>query len=710
MSSSNLAALVEAFDDIDDEDIENTSIDATFQTAEADKTSNQTFTSCTEGNSTIDPSYHSAPEDFDEDAFAMDDFDDDFDETFTEEEKPGPSTPPKSTADRLRELVAESRQARKESSQEAAKNSAKLFPFSSNSLNSASVPSPAATSLADKKAAISKAFGAAAGPKDGIPVFDPAFGIRVKNPKITSTTLSTYLSDHKKFRPSHLRPNNQPKGDWFTMGVIVEKSEYKKSANKNEYMIWKISDLTNFQDTPVKVLLFGECVKVHWKLQVSSVVALTKPQFGESDDKTVTLKLSKSAQVIDVGFCPDFGTCKGNRNDGQKCSQYINTNSTEFCVYHIQKAAKSATVSRAVLGSQYNSPIGCRVTKPTVGRGGVANKVFMRPCMTKAEDTDKKPTKSALKTCSKDEAKALRDAENEKLQAAIKANSMTNFGARNLIKHRTERITDPVKASATKPGKTESPVDFKAFIRDQKEKLAPKRPVLSSRPTLAGDVGDFIDLDIVGGPKTPDRKLAEAQMNRARIAAKIRENGGLQKVDANATRKRLAPSSTVPSTETPKRSKLNPEDTPTSSGVDIAALLGRKSTFETAIDEADRAKEDAYFANAEIKEKIESRLTELNELKDVKVVTCAKCKYTAESQSSLCMIQGHVIQRHTATKRFFKCKTCKQRTAAFARIPTKPCDGCGSKSFDRVGMRDERKVGEDNKLVIRGEERKFVNR
>lgn len=127
--------------------------------------------------------------------------------------------------------------------------------------------------------------------------------------------------------------------------------------------------------------MFGECVKQHWKLQQSSVVALTTPQFAadSTDAKSlllllpsvspfylsaVTLKLSKPAQVIDIGFCPDFGHCKAVTKEGTKCSKYVNISSTEFCVYHIQKAAKTTLASRAALGSQYNSPIGCRISKP----------------------------------------------------------------------------------------------------------------------------------------------------------------------------------------------------------------------------------------------------------------------------------------------------------------------------------------------------------
>lgn len=65
-----------------------------------------------------------------------------------------------------------------------------------------------------------------------------------RDPKLTAAVLSTYCSGFKKFKLSHLKPSNKPTGDWLTMGVIVSKGEFKKSAKNHEYMIWKLSDLS----------------------------------------------------------------------------------------------------------------------------------------------------------------------------------------------------------------------------------------------------------------------------------------------------------------------------------------------------------------------------------------------------------------------------------------------------------------------------------
>uniref|UniRef100_A0A914YNH8 Protein MCM10 homolog n=1 Tax=Panagrolaimus superbus TaxID=310955 RepID=A0A914YNH8_9BILA len=567
------------------------------------------------------------------------------------------------TADRIRELVEQSRTIVNSEKSAKLESSSSAFPFSSDRLKASTSSLSQQFNLTDKAAAVGKALAKVNDDNRG-EVFDPIFGIRVKNPKITCATLSTYCTGFKKIRPSHLRKTNIPKGeDWVTMGVIVEKSEFRKSANGHEYMIWKISDLTSFQDTPVKVLLFGECVKQHWKLQQSCVIALTTPQIADStDDKTITLKLTKPAQVIDIGFCPDFGHCKAVTKEGTKCSKYVNTSSTEYCVYHIQKAAKKTLVSRAALGSQYNSPIGCRISKPKMGVRNGENKVvgkthtFLNAA--KVFVKNEEDTKSAIpsKSISKTEFKAIKEQENEKLQAFIAGNKV-NFGAKNLIKHRVEK-NDIVKNAAAKPS-AKPPVDVKAFLREQKLEFD------KSQTAKTNNALKFVNL--LGSPTNDKKKMTAADINRQRLAEKIKAQGGIDKVDPNQTRKRTA------TQMLPTKTKENSIFEKKMLHLNIQALLGKKSIHEKVIEEADRTKEDAYFSSMEVQEKIESRLTELSELKDVKVVTCKKCDYTNEKQSSFCMIHGHLVQWHKADKRFFKCSSCKQRITIFEVLPTKPC-------------------------------------
>lgn len=41
----------------------------------------------------------------------------------------------------------------------------------------------------------------------------------------------------------------------------------------------------NSVNTNVKILVFGDCIKKFWKLQLGSVIALVTPPFADGDDK-----------------------------------------------------------------------------------------------------------------------------------------------------------------------------------------------------------------------------------------------------------------------------------------------------------------------------------------------------------------------------------------------------------------------------------------
>uniref|UniRef100_A0A0K0DNB4 Protein MCM10 homolog n=1 Tax=Angiostrongylus cantonensis TaxID=6313 RepID=A0A0K0DNB4_ANGCA len=117
-----------------------------------------------------------------------------------------------------------------------------------------------------------------------------------------------------------------------------------------------------------------------------------------------------------------------------------------------------------------------------------------------------------------------------------------------------------------------------------------------------------------------------------------------------------------------------------------------------------------HLDSLEQAEKVETFASECMAVKNVRVVSCKKCGYTAQKQSELCMREGHYVTKGTAEKRFFKCSSCQRRTVAYGIMPTKVCKHCHENEWVRVAMKDERKVQlENEKLLVRGEERKFVN-
>ncbi|VDO13643.1 unnamed protein product [Brugia timori] len=124
----------------------------------------------------------------------------------------------------------------------------------------------------------------------------------------------------KKIRLSQLKSSFQLDNKWISLAVIVEKTGCRKSANGNEYMIWNTSDLTNSLDTNVKILVFGDCVKKFWKLQLGSVIALAI------------------------------------KNDGGLCQNVVNLSQCERCIYHVQRAAQKFTANRGSFASVLSNP------------------------------------------------------------------------------------------------------------------------------------------------------------------------------------------------------------------------------------------------------------------------------------------------------------------------------------------------------------------
>uniref|UniRef100_A0A0K0FT97 Protein MCM10 homolog (inferred by orthology to a human protein) n=1 Tax=Strongyloides venezuelensis TaxID=75913 RepID=A0A0K0FT97_STRVS len=190
--------------------------------------------------------------------------------------------------------------------------------------------------------------------------YDSFFDIRIKSPKIGVTLFETVVKDINKVLVKDIRKTNENCGnDFVTMGVIIEKSECKVSGNGKNYIIWKISGFKHINESSVKVLLFGDCFKSHWKLQEGMSVAIVKPTFSTNDngkDNMTTLIITKDTQVIELGFCIDFGICKSVRTDGKPCSNVVNIKIGQFCAYHLEKHAKDVASRRGTFNSMYSQP------------------------------------------------------------------------------------------------------------------------------------------------------------------------------------------------------------------------------------------------------------------------------------------------------------------------------------------------------------------
>ncbi|VDK68293.1 unnamed protein product [Litomosoides sigmodontis] len=524
-------------------------------------------------------------------------------------------------------------------------------------------------------------------PKDALKVYDSFFGIRIRNPTLSSAAFESYCDGLKKIRLSQLKSFPKPSDKWISLAVIIEKTGCRKSSNGNEYMIWNTSDLVNSLDTNVKILVFGDCIKKFWKLQLGSVIALVTPPFASGDDKQITVKLTKCAQVLEMGFCPDFGHCKCER-----------------CIYHVQRAAQKFTANRGSFASVLTNPKPKLALQESNFPGGTVT-ISGRPSKVSASALSisagrKNFKRQQIGSCLM-QSKSLKECEKKTLDALI-------------AKEASLSASQPHGKSLLIERNNESLKEF--LLKQEEEKI----------PTLSPVLGKGLKSESVLLISPRKIKLSASENAKRKAVAIVTKRGGLEKADPNTINGRPKKGRLFFSPEHKEELKVkkseanatangNPENRKFLKKTfytadEISALLEKKSSHEDELRQEDVIREERYFQSMEQKERLENYLTNIMEIKNCSVITCIKCKYTSHKQSDLCKQLLHTVKQWKATKRFFRCKQCHSRTISYERLPTTPCTQCGYNDFQRVAMKDEKriKLAQEN-LLLRGEERKYVN-
>lgn len=72
---------------------------------------------------------------------------------------------------------------------------------------------------------------------------------------------------------------------WYSIFLLISKTESKCSAKGNNYVIWKLVDVSNLdKHQEISLFLFGNAYKSHWKSNEFEVFALIQPDILDSNN------------------------------------------------------------------------------------------------------------------------------------------------------------------------------------------------------------------------------------------------------------------------------------------------------------------------------------------------------------------------------------------------------------------------------------------
>lgn len=243
-----------------------------------------------------------------------------------------------------------------------------------------------------------------------------------------------------------------------------------------------------------------------------------------------------------------------------------------------------------------------------------------------------------------------------------------------------------------------------------------------SAPSVVPKLGTMLNSSGIIDLNVPFMKK-NANAAKLNAISRIKHQGGIAKKDPNfrefESRKKATkegevlkrPSEEPLSTSGVKKFKASEpqgNDEVQAQKARFKELMEKTSRHADLVDAAETEAQEEYFGKLEKKEQMEEKM--LNTFKVAcKAVRCLTCKYTSFSASELCKTERHPLKVMDATKRFFKCGDCGNRTVCLSVIPLLSCTNCSSSRWERTAMIRERKVGVSQEILsIRGMEETFI--
>ncbi|XP_064606822.1 protein MCM10 homolog [Liolophura sinensis] len=589
-------------------------------------------------------------------------------------------------------------------------------------------------------------------------------GIRIINPKVSSELLRIKMDGRKVIKMSRLSfkmNTTDLEGNWVTFGVIVHKSETRKSSNGNNYSIWKLSDLED-TDKTMTFFLFKDVYKQHWKCQQGTVLGLLNPNLMQKAEKFQSensFTIDHPGQMLIIGQSKDLGICKGTTKTGKMCTNFINKKQSEYCTYHVQSVYKRTSAKRTDLQSGFTGvvpksfskkiiPTGSHVfyggqtfsTLPSSGKATTKKGVNLQ----QLQRHNSSSSKGKVTTLTLHELAPVKDdkgmgTEMIKEQPFLDFLSTPTVGSLNLVKHLIKKENASEKQSGKVQVVSISPGELLKQHKQQANRLKQRCTKQSGGLTSGPQLGRGLKpgQDIVFGSSPQERpyihkdtprpmRPKNTELAKKQAIAKVLAKGGISKEDPNAVRK----SKTSPQSENRVRKRVadhleaeSPEriEEPVQKrsrylgNVDlnseaIQGLLKAKSSHAGALAQLEAERHEKYFTELEKKEKCEQQMLDITQIKCT-AYTCQQCKYTALSISDLCKAEGHKVNQIKGMKRFFKCQDCNTRTMTLHRYPTLPCRSCKGKSFIKTSMWKEKEGPklESEILHVTGDTQKFLD-
>ncbi|XP_063699475.1 protein MCM10 homolog [Culicoides brevitarsis] len=573
---------------------------------------------------------------------------------------------------------------------------------------------------------------------------DPVFGMRIKQPLISSAMLVERMQNRTPVSFARIRYHTEQGGDlskdWVVAGAIISKA-VKESKKGAKFSIWKLSDLRPGMKI-VTVFLFKAAHNELWKTPEGMVIGILNPGVLERKDENkeeAVLSVDNAQKIMLLGQSRDLGKCRSKTKNGEQCQSIVNLTDCEYCVFHVKqeysKASKRSDIQSSTAGRGLNELRNKILGKNEVFYGGQSfsaipakknakqvakdqhrlmtlSEYYQSPngptprAPTSVPDATSKPkSRLGAERHEIDVKQRKRDLERLALLGGPSELNLSSTSLSSPQSHNSPKINTLASKTATQTPPPPAPDSWKnqktqeLLFSSQKRQLA--APKLSS--------GNF----------TVDLSMSSKQaMIAKQHAINLLKNKPIEKANPNFIKHRGTEAGKKRALEEldqnltgleqdVKKQKIDKANEENAKRERLLRIMNATSSHNDILEVKELERQDKYFTNLEKKEAMEEKM--LNTTKVAcKAVICLTCKYVALSAADRCKEERHPLKIREAEKRFFKCHDCGYRTISLHRIPKLACKICSSSRWDRTSMMPEKTVKVGEQLSIRGDEETFI--